>query len=208
MPNHQYVRTLLGNMISFIWISKHLVKKRGLNTGCPVHLFYYYYYFLFGFIGFGKFRMRLLVLYLNIFSHYFYDFDVPDMFVNVEDHWLSSLVSVLFYLIMWLVWSFDLSDKLKLLRELFASGCGFKIPCDLHKPLPTRPIFRSKDMSGCFWNFICSSRFGFAVVNKLTITLMLYKVFRGVNISGKYFETKLNDTKICIIHDVAFIIVN
>ena len=85
MPNHQYVRTLLGNMISFIWISKHLVKKRGLNTGCPVHLFFYYC-FLFGFIGFGKFRMRLLVLYLNIFSHYFYDFDVPDMFVSVEDH--------------------------------------------------------------------------------------------------------------------------
>ena len=74
--------------------------------------------------------------------------------------------------------------------------------------MPTRPIFKNKTVSDCFWNFICFSRFWFGVVSKLTITLMLDIFFRGVNIPRKYFQTKLNETKICIIHEVESVITN
>ena len=37
---------------------------------------------------------------------------------------------------------------------------------------------------------------------------MLDIFFRGVNIPRKYFQTKLNETKICIIHEVESVITN
>lgn len=85
MPNHQHVRTLLGNLILFIYLDLQAVckKERAQHRLSSTSFFKF---FLFGFIGFVKFRMRLLVSYLNIFSHYFYDFEVPDVFVSVKDH--------------------------------------------------------------------------------------------------------------------------